>query len=128
METKLLFEELTQTIISSYYEVYNELGYGFLEKVYQNAMIYELRSRGLNATMQKPIAVTYKDVIVGKYYADIIVNDKVILELKPCDCLISEHQFQLINYLKSTTCEVGLLLNFGKKPQFMRKIFENHRK
>ncbi|HMI06099.1 MAG TPA: GxxExxY protein [Flavobacterium sp.] len=114
--------------MASFYEVYNELGYGFLEKVYQNALAYELKLKGLSAEIQCPIIVEYKDVIVGNYFADIIVNRKIILELKTCDNLINEHQYQLINYLRSTDCEVGLLLNFGKKPQFMRKVFENYRK
>ncbi|MDI1255685.1 MAG: GxxExxY protein [Flavobacterium sp.] len=128
METELLFKDLTDIVIRCFYDVYNELGYGFLENVYQNAMAYELRSHGLTVDTQRKIAVTYKDVTVGNYISDIIVNDKVILELKACDMINIDHQYQLINYLKSTDCEVGLLLNFGKKPQFMRKVFENYRK
>lgn len=128
METELLFKELTDTIIASFYEVYNELGYGFLEKVYQNALVYELKSKGLFVEIQSPIIVNYKEMKVGNYIADVIVERKVILELKACENLVSDHQYQLINYLKSTECEVGLLLNFGKKPQFIRKIFENYRK
>jgi len=91
-------------------------------------LVCELKLKGLSAAVQTPIAVEYKNVIVGKYFADIIVKNKIILELKTSDNLIPEHQYQLINYLKSTECEIGLLLNFGKKPQFMRKIFENYRK
>jgi GxxExxY protein len=99
-----------------------------LENVYQNALAYELRSKGLSIEVQKKISVEYKNIIVGNYFADIMIDNKIIVELKACDNLVQEHQFQLINYLKSTDCEVGLLLNFGRKPQFARKVFENYRK
>jgi GxxExxY protein len=129
METNdILFKELTDVILKSFYAVYNELGYGFLENVYQNALTYELRSKGLQAEIQQKISVNYKDIFIGNYYADIVVENKIILELKACECLMKEHEYQLINYLKSTQCEIGVLLNFGKKPQFARKVFENHRK
>jgi GxxExxY protein len=128
MNDDLLHKDLTDVILKSFYEVYNELGYGFLESVCQNALIYELRAKGLIADAQKKITVRYKDIIAGTYYADIMVNSTVILELKACETLIQEHQYQLINYLRSTDCEVGLLLNFGKRPQFMRKVFDNNRK
>jgi GxxExxY protein len=128
MNDDLLHKDLTDVILKSFYEVHNELEYGFLEGVYQNALIYELRAKGLIADVQKKITGRYKDIIAGTYYADIMVNSKVILELKACETLIQEHQYQLINYLRSTDCEVGLLLNFGKRPQFMRKVFDNNRK
>ncbi|MXN90540.1 GxxExxY protein [Flavobacterium sp. Sd200] len=124
----MLYKELTSEILKAFYDVYNELGYGFLERVYQNAMFYELKSRGLEVEAQRKITVYYKDLPVGDYFADIIVNDVVILELKACDYLTEEFEHQIINYLRSTDCEVGLLLNFGKKPEFIRKVFENKNK
>ena len=124
----LLHKNITDIILKSYYKVYNNLGYGFLEKVYENALLYELRNHGLNCEKQKPIKVYYEQIQVGEYYADIIVNECIILELKAAESIAEEHEFQLINYLKATDCEVGLLLNFGKKPEFRRKIFENKRK
>lgn len=124
----LLHNELTSLILKTYYEVYNELGYGFLEKVYQNALLIELKSKGLQVTPNKKIKVYYKGENVGDYYADIIVNDTVILELKAAEYIIDQFENQLLNYLKGTNCEIGLLLNFGKKPEFRRKIYENKRK
>jgi GxxExxY protein len=117
------YADLTSTIISCFYEVYNKLGYGFLEKVYENALKIELENKGLFVEKQKPIAVYYNEYLVGEYFADLIVENKVILELKATETLCEEHEFQLINYLKATDIEVGLLLNFGKKPQISRKIF-----
>ncbi|PIX07267.1 MAG: GxxExxY protein [Flavobacteriales bacterium CG_4_8_14_3_um_filter_35_10] len=125
---ELLHKELTERIIKTFYDVYNELGYGFLEKVYQNSLMIELKERGFQAEAQEQIKVFYKGNEVGEYYADIVVNELVILELKAADCLVKEFEFQLINYLKGTNMEVGLLLNFGKKPDFIRKVYENSRK
>jgi GxxExxY protein len=125
---ELLHEELTNTIIKTFYEVYNELGYGFLEKVYQNSMYLELKNKGYKVEAQKEISVYYKGIEVGEYYADLVVEDLIILELKAADCSVKDFENQIINYLRGTDCEVGLLLNFGKKPEFKRKIFENHRK
>ncbi|CAM4066419.1 GxxExxY protein [Flavobacterium antarcticum] len=118
-------QELTKEIIGIYYDVYNELGYGFLERVYQNAMVIELQKRGFKVECQKKLIVYYKNEIVGDYYPDLIVNNIVILELKAVEQLIEAHENQLLNYLKATECEVGILLNFGKDPQFVRKIFTN---
>ena len=125
---ELLHKELTDSILKVFYDVYNELGYGFLEKVYQNSLYFELKSRGFKVSAQKEIKVYYKGKEVGAYYADIVVNDLVILELKAAEVIIEEFECQLINYLRGTEMEVGLLLNFGKKPEFRRKIFENSRK
>jgi GxxExxY protein len=119
--SNILHRDLTQSILKHFFDVYNELGYGFLERVYQNALYYELKANGFQVEAQKRIKVYYKEIEVGDYFADIIVNDLVILELKAQDYLIEANEFQLINYLKSTSCEVGLLLNFGKKPEFIRK-------
>ncbi|MFN7675265.1 GxxExxY protein [Flavobacterium sp.] len=118
-------QELTKSIIGLYYDVYNELGYGFMEKVYHNAMLIELKKRGFEIDNQKKLNVLYKNEIVGEYIPDIIVNNKVILELKTVEYLLDIHENQLLNYLKATDCEVGILLNFGKDPQFIRKIFTN---
>jgi len=124
----LLQKDLTEAIIKSYYEVYNELGYGFLEKVYQNAMIIELKNKGFNVESEKRIQVYYKDMIVGDYFADIIVNNAVIIELKATEILANQNDLQLLNYLRATDIEVGLLLNFGKTTDFRRKIYTNDRK
>ncbi len=125
MKENYKYSDLTELIIKCFYKVYNELGYGFLEKVYQNALLLELSSTGLHVESQKQIKVYYQDKAVGEYYADIIVDDVVILELKAAEALVEEHEFQLINYLKATDIEVGLLLNFGKTPEIRRKIFSN---
>ncbi|WP_374504965.1 GxxExxY protein [Flavobacterium sp.] len=125
---ELLHQELTDGIIKTFYEVYNELGYGFLEKVYQNALFFELKNKGFKVEAQKKICVYYKGLEVSEFYADIIVKDLVILELKAADCIVKDFENQILNYLRGTDCEVGLLLNFGKKPEFKRKIFENYRK
>lgn len=126
--SSILHKELTKSILKIFYDVYNELGYGFLERVYQNALFYELKENGFKVEAQKKIKVFYKEIEVGDYVADIIVNDLIILELKAQECLVEANEFQLINYLKSTECEVGLLLNFGKKPEFIRKVYQNYKK
>ena len=126
--SSILNQELTKSIIKIFFEVYNELEYGFLERVCQNALYYELKANDFHVEAQKKIKVYYKEIEVGDYFADIIINDLIILELKAQDYLIKANEFQLINYLKSTACEVGLLLNFGKKPEFIRKIYQNNRK
>lgn len=124
----ILYEELTEEILGGFYDVYRDLGYGFLENVYQNALFFELQDRGLSCVAQMPINVYYQGKIVGKYFADIVVEGKIILELKAAESLLEEHECQLINYLKATDMEVGLLLNFGKRPEMVRKIFTNNRK
>ena len=120
---KLLHEELTSEIIKCFYEVHNELGYGFLEKVYENSLKKELTSKGFNVESQKEIEVYYKKEIVGQYFADLIVNRKVIIEIKAISSLAKIHEVQLVNYLKATEIKVGLLVNFGKKIEFKRKVF-----
>ena len=124
----MLHQQITDKIIKCFYEVYNILGYGFLEKVYENALYNELILSNLRCERQKKIEVFYKESQVGEYYADILVENKIILELKVAEAICEEHEFQLINYLKATNLEVGLLLNFGKKPGIKRKIFTNDRK
>ncbi|MFZ4456903.1 MAG: GxxExxY protein [Bacteroidales bacterium] len=125
---KLLHEGITSKIIKSYYNVYNTLGYGFLEKVYENAMALELAKHGLDVRCQHPIQVTYDGVIVGEYFADIIVNGIIVIELKATKEISEENECQLINYLKATNIELGLLMNFGKEPEYRRKVFMNNRK
>jgi GxxExxY protein len=118
-------KQMTAEIINSFYKVYNTLGYGFLEKVYENALSIELKKKGFNCKRQKPITVFYEGEIVGEYFADLIVSDEIIIELKACETLIEEHEIQVINYLKATKIEVALLLNFGKTPEIKRKIYSN---
>jgi len=124
METEnYKYSEITEKILKAFFIVYNKLGFGFLEKVYERAMVIELRKQNLTAETQKPIKVFYDDDIIGDYYADIIVNEVVIIELKAVEFIIPEHEVQLVNYLKATEIEVGLLLNFGNKPQYKRRVF-----
>lgn len=121
----MLHSEITGKILEAFYKVYNTLGYGFLENVYEKAMLIELRKIGLFVERQKRIKVFYEGEQVGDYFTDLIVNNCVIIELKAAENLHPEHEFQLINYLKATEIEVGILLDFGKKPEFKRKIFTN---
>ncbi len=125
---ELKHQHLTDQIIKAFYAVYNVLGYGFLEKVYENALALELRGMGLKVIQQAPIVVAYRDQEVGRYEADLLVQDAVIVELKATRHLASEHEAQLLNYLKATPVEVGLLLNFGPAPQITRKVYDNDRK
>lgn len=123
---KILHKDITDKVIRAFYNVYNTLGYGFLEKVYENSMLLELIEMGLSVQKQFPIDVFYKEKLVGSYFADLVVENKIIVELKAAEAICEEHEFQLINYLKATNIEIGLLLNFGKEAQFKRKIFTNN--
>ena len=120
--------DLTEQIIGAFYAVYSALGYGFLEKVYVKALLIELKNRGLVAQDELPIHVFYAGQLVGEYFADIVVNDLVILEIKAAKGIATEHEAQLLNYLKATPYEVGLILNFGPKPETKRRSFDNARK
>ena len=122
------YKDLTEKIIKIFYIVYNKLGYGFLEKVYENAMMIELKKEGITAASQSAIKVFYEGEVIGEYYADILVDSKVIVEIKAAKRLVEENEAQLLNYLKATDIEVGLLLNFGTKPEIKRKAFGNLRK
>jgi len=124
----MLHGQITEVILKAFYKVYNTLGYGFLEKVYENAMRIELTKMGIKTEQQKNIKVYYESEQVGDYYADLIVSDLVIVELKAAENICEEHEAQLLNYLKATDIEVGLLLNFGKEPKFSRKYFTNDKK
>ncbi len=120
--TNYLHSEITEQILKTYFKVYNKLGYGFLEKVYENAMMIELKRLDLICEKQKSLNVSYDGLIIGEYYADIIVNERVIIELKAAENLCLEHECQLVNYLKASEIEVGILLNFGKRPEFKRRV------
>ena len=111
--TELLLKELTFQVLSAAFEVHNALGRGFLENVYQMALLHELQSRGISAEAEKKISVSYKDIVVGNYSADIIVNNELIVELKAVEGLGRSHEAQILNYLKATGIKVGLLINFG---------------
>ena len=125
---EFLHKEVTSNIIQAFYKVYNTLGYGFLEKVYENAIRIEISKSGLYVEQQKNIKVYYDSEQVGDYYADLLVEDLVIVELKAAETICDEHETQLLNYLKATDIEVGLLINFGKKAEIKRKIFLNKNK
>ncbi len=120
--------DVTEQILAAFYAVYSALGYGFLEKVYKNALKIELEKRGLKVDKEFEIQVCYAGEIVGEYFADLIVADCVIVEVKAVKALAQEHEAQLLNYLKATPYEVGLLLNFGPKPEQKRRSFDNDRK
>lgn len=124
----LKHEKLTGQIIKAFYNAYNELCFGFLEKVYEKALVIELESMRLRVGRQRPLKVYYRSRQVGDYYADLIVAGLVIIELKCAETLCEAHEAQLLNYLKATDIEVGLLLKFGPKPAFRRKIFTNDKK
>lgn len=128
MQDNFKHTELTDKIIKAFYKVYNQLGYGFLEKVYVNALRYELGLELMAVEKGKPINVYYREFNVGEYFADLVVNDVVILEIKSIEELHVAQENQLLNYLKATNIEVGLLLNFGKKPQVKRKVYSNELK
>ena len=121
-------EDITEKIIKAFYTVYNTLGYGFLEKVYEKAMMIELKKLGLNCMSQVQIKVFYANQIIGDYVADLIVENKILVELKAIKYLSKQDEAQLLNYLTATKYEVGLLFNFGKEPEFKRKIFDNEYK
>lgn len=135
MDKKLVYSaplyqhsELTDQIIGAFFAVYSALGYGFLENVYVKALLIELKKRGLNVRDELPVRVYYDGQLIGEYFADLVVNELVILEIKASKALVTEHEAQLLNYLKATAYEVGLLLNFGPKPETKRRSFDNNRK
>jgi GxxExxY protein len=118
----LLHYELTDAILQACFDVLNELGAGFLESVYEKALLLALKQKGLRATSQVPLSVLFRGSVVGEFYADLLVEEKVMLELKAVHALTPEHQAQLINYLKATGIEVGLLLNFGHPKLEYRRL------
>ena len=122
---KFKHKEITDIILRSFYEVYNELGDGFLESVYESALYIVLTGYGLCVERQKDISVFFRGKVIGDFKADLIVNEKIIVELKAVRTFNPAHEAQLINYLKATNVEVGLLLNFGRKPEFKRFVYDN---
>ena len=128
-QVELQYKEITDKILHAFFKiVYAKLGYGFLEKVYENALALALKSMGLEVQQQKRIEVYFQDCVVGEYFADLVVEDVIIIEIKATQRIMREHEAQLLNYLRSTPYEVGLLLNFGPKPDFRRKAYSNDRK
>jgi len=125
---ELKHKDITDKILKGFYEVYNELGSGFLESVYEKALSIVLKNYELSVESQKPINVYFRSNVVGEFRADILVNGKIIVELKAVKAIIPEHEAQLINYLKATDIEIGLLLNFGNQPEFKRIAYDNNRK
>jgi len=130
--TKKNFEgkhsELSEKIIKVFFDVHNELGFGFSEKVYQKAFGIALRENKMKVDEQVPIKVYFRGQLVGEFFTDMIVDDLILLELKSGSAILEEHEAQLLNYLKATEIEVGYVLNFGKSASFKRKIFDNDRK
>jgi GxxExxY protein len=128
MEEDYKHSDLTNVIIKAFYKVYKALGYGFQEKVYVNALAIELRKSGYDAVREAPVEVCYDNQVVAQFAVDLLVDKKVIVETKAARELIADHEAQLLNYLKATIYEVGLLLNFGPEPTVIRKAFDNSRK
>ncbi len=122
-DRNLLFAEITDKIIACAYDVYNKLGFGFSEKIYENAMMIKLSQKQLPSIQQAPIKVHFEDQLVGEYSADIFIDTKIIVELKAVTALSKAHEVQLINYLKATNTKVGLLINFGEKLKIVRRVF-----
>jgi len=125
---KVKHKALTEEIINVFYKVYNSLGYGFLEKVYENAMVIEFETREIPVVQQAPIKVHFEGRVIGEYFADLLVDGKVIVEIKAAKNLAFENEAQLLNYLKATDMAEGLLLNLGPEPKIKRKVFDNVRK
>jgi GxxExxY protein len=117
-------QEITEKILSACFEVSNELGHGFLESVYERSLLIALRDKGLNAKSQIPLQVQFRQQTVGEFFADIVVEEKILLELKAVKSIASEHIAQVLNYLKATGMEVGMLVNFGS-PKLEYRRFEN---
>ena len=124
----LKHRKLSREIIKAFYEVYNELGTGFLESVYENAMYSLLGEFGLDVKRQHPIKVYFRSKVIGEYKADLVVEDKILVELKAVSVILPEHKAQIINYLKATNIDCGLLMNFGNKAEFKRFAFDKKKK
>lgn len=125
---QFLHHDLTKVIIGTFFEVYNELGYGFIESVYENSLCIALRDKGLKVHQQIAIPVWFRGKKVGDFDADVLIDQLILLELKTARAIEPAHIAQLLNYLKATEIEVGLLLNFGPRPEFKRVVFGNERK
>jgi len=127
-ERRYKHEQTTREIIGVFFDVYNELGYGFLESVYREAMTIALQYEGLQVEREFPITVRFRGQVIGNFKADLVVRGSVIVELKAVKSLEPVHEAQILNYLRASVLEVGLLLNFGPKPQVRRLVFSNLRK
>ena len=123
MDARYPHVDLSATVIGAFYETYNALGFGFLESVYENAFAIQLEHCGLRVERQRPITVRYRGNIVGDFRADLVVEERLLVEIKAASALLPVHEAQLINYLKGTGLQLGLLLNFGPRPQVRRRIF-----
>ncbi len=128
MDEEYKHKEITNLLIKAFFRVYNTLGHGFIEKVYEKAMAIEACKLGLKVRRQLPVKVFYDGLVVGNYFPDLSINDVVLVEVKALEKLMNRHDAQLINYLKATPYEIGLLLNFGPKAEFRRRILDNNRK
>ncbi len=126
-DKNLLYENLTHSIIGCAFEVINELGTGFLESVYENSMMVSLSDAGLTVQSQKPLEVRYRERLVGEFFADLLIEEKVIVELKTVKALAPEHEAQIINYLQATGIEVGLLINFGNPKLDIKRFTRSNR-
>lgn len=122
----MLHADVSEKVIKSFYHVYNTLGSGFLEKVYENSLCISLRKLGVEVAQQFPVAVRFEGEIVGEYFADLLVADVIVVEVKVAEAIAPEHEAQLLNYLNATGYQVGLILNFGPKPEFRRKVLTHH--
>lgn len=123
MAAEILYKELTDKVIRCFYNVFDSLRGGFLESVYENSLMVEFRHMGIAAENQKDLNVYYRNELVGEFRADIVVEEKILIEIKAVNRLLPIHEAQLINYLKSTSIKIGLLVNFGERLEFKRKIF-----
>jgi GxxExxY protein len=122
---RLVHGETTRKILVTFFEVYNELGTGFLESVYQAALAQALTAKNMRVTREVGIDVFFRHAVIGRFYADLVVDDRVIIEVKAARAIAPEHHAQLLHYLRATAMEVGLLLNFGPQPKFQRLVFSN---
>jgi GxxExxY protein len=127
-DAQLKHSELTETIIGVFFDVYNELGFGFLESVYRTSLQFALREKNLKVDAEVAVPVFFRGINVGDFRADLVVNDCVLLELKTAETIIIAHEAQVLNYLRATALEIGLILNFGPKAQVRRLLFDNDRK
>jgi GxxExxY protein len=125
---RLLHAEITRRVLATFFEVYNELGAGFLESVYRTALARALTASGAVVDQEVPIDVFFRHAVIGRFFADLVVENRVIVEVKAVRSFVPEHQAQLLHYLRATAMEVGLLLNFGPRPQFRRLIYSNAKK
>ncbi len=123
MDARYPHLDLSATVIGAFYETYNALGFGFLESVYENAFAIQLELCGLQVERQRPILVRFRGNVVGEFRADFVIEERLLVEIKAASALLPAHEAQLINYLKGTGLQLGLLLNFGPRPQVRRRIF-----